>query len=341
MIWAVADGRGSDVEVSRLRADQQASLAVVETLIRETEVDLASVRSLTGDEREQVVADLTDTLQSLIGVADRVRGTASPVRQPDAAVAPEEPAEVELQASWASGLIVVWAGGRGRSAESHDEVSARLEAVGAAPAGWQAHPGVRLPGGSTADSHAIALQDALGWLVSIGAGHRADEVGASLRWLGRVAYEGVRLTASGSIVPTIRARSAPRSQQAQQATAEVRWRPALVDSPTIAALAAAMPGPVAIIGRESGRAMTTAVLTAVVEAIVAESVERMELPAAPPTVRSPRDMQDAVIAGMDGSPFQAPKRLIDDACPTPSSAGHVASPSASRPEAHRAARCAR
>ncbi|MGI9052618.1 MAG: DEAD/DEAH box helicase [Ilumatobacteraceae bacterium] len=219
------------------------------------------------------------------------------------------PGEVELQASWSAGSVVVWAGGPGRLAESHEEVSARLEAVGAAPVGWQAHSGVRLPGGLTADSHAIALADALGWLVSIGAGHRADEVGGSLRWLGRVAFEGVRLTASGSIVPTVRARPGPREQQV---TAEVRWRPALVDTPTIAALAAAMPGPVAIIGRESGRATTIAVLTAVVAAIVAEGVERMVLPAAPPSVRSPRDLQDAVIAGMDGSPFEGPKRLIDE-----------------------------
>ena len=85
-----------------------------------------------------------------------------------------------------------------------------------------------------------------------------------------------------------------------------------MDTPTIAALAAAMPGPVAIIGRESGRSTTIAVLTAVVEAIVAEGVERMELPAAPPSVLSPRDVQDAVIAGMDGSPFQGPRRFIDD-----------------------------
>ena len=217
--------------------------------------------------------------------------------------------EVELQASWSAGKVVIWAGGRGRPAESHDEVSARLEAVGAAPVGWQAHPGVRLPDGSTADSHAIALADALGWLVSIGAGHRADEVGASLRWLGRVAYEGVRLTASGSIVPTLRVRAGARGPQV---TAEVRWRPALVDTPTIAALAAAMPGPVAMIGRENGRSTTIAVLTAVVEAIVAEGVERMELPAAPPSVISPRDVQDAVIAGMDGSPFHGPRRFIDD-----------------------------
>ena len=258
-----------------------------------------------------MVADLTETVQSLRNVAARLRPPTLPQQGSPGADAPRGAVrgEVELQASWSAGKVVIWAGGAGHSAESHDEVSARLEAAGAAPVGWQAHPGVRLPGGSTADSHAIALADALGWLVSIGAGHRADEVGGSLRWLGRVAYEGVRLTASGSIVPTLRVRAGPRGPQV---TAEVRWRPALVDTPTIAALAAAMPGPVAILGRENGRSTTIAVLTAVVEAIVAEGVERMELPAAPPSVISPRDVQDAVIAGMDGSPFQGPRRFIDD-----------------------------
>ena len=160
------------------------------------------------------------------------------------------PGEVELHASWSAGTVVVWAAGRGRPAESHDEVSARLEAIGAAPVGWQPHPGVRLPGAAKADAHAIALEDALGWLVSIGVGHRADEVGASLRWLGRVAYEGVRLAATGSIVPTLRVRSGGRGQRV---TAEVRWRPALVDSPALTALAAAMPGTVALIDRDERR----------------------------------------------------------------------------------------
>ena len=92
----------------------------------------------------------------------------------------------------------------------------------------------------------------------------------------------------------------------------MRWQPALVDTPSIAALAAGMPGPVAMISGENGRSTTIAVLTAVVEAIVAEGVERMELPAAPPVLMSPRDVQDAVIAGMDGSPFHGPRRFIDD-----------------------------
>ncbi len=311
VIWRVADGRGSNDDVARLRADQQTSLAVLDALIRATDADLGSVRSLTGAERDQVVADVTETLQSLREVAARLRRPAPPERGPDDADAPRAVVvgEVELQGSWSGGNVVVWAGGAGRSAETHDQVSGRLEAVGAAPVGWQAHAGVRLPDGSRADSHAIALADALGWLVSIGAGHRAGEVGASLRWLGRVAYEGVRLTASGSIVPTVRVHPGARGQPA---TAEVRWRPALVDTPTIAALAAAMPGTVAIVDRQSSSATTMAVLTAVVEAIVAEGVDRMELPAAPPAVASPRDLQDAVIAGIDGSPFQGPRRLIEE-----------------------------
>jgi hypothetical protein len=311
VIWRVADGRGSEDDLARLRADAQSSLALVDVLIRATNDDLGSVRSLTGPERDQVIADLTATLQSLRDVAARLRPPTAthPASPTSDIVRAAVQGEIELQASWSGGKVVVWAGGPGRPPESHDEVSARLEAVGAAPVGWLTHPGVRLPGGSTANSHAIALADALGWLVSIGAGHRTDEVGGSVRWLGRVAYEGVRLTASGSIVPTLRALSGSRGPQV---TAEVRWRPALVDRPIIAALAAAMPGPVAIIGRENGRSTTLAVLTAVVEAIVAEGVERMELPAAPPSVLSPRDVQDAVIAGMDGSPFQGPRQFIDD-----------------------------
>lgn len=310
VIWRVADG-GSDDDLALLRAAAPTSLAVVDRMIRATDDDLGSVRSLTGSEREQVVADLTATVQSLRDVAARLRPSTSRQREsPRADPAPDPvPGEVELQASWSAGTVVVWAGGRGRSAESHEQVSARLEAAGAAPVGWRTHPGVRLPGGSSADSHAIALADALGWLVSIGAGQRADEVGASLRWLGRVAYEGVRLTASGSIVPTLRVRPGPRGPQV---TAQVRWRPALADTPTIAALAAAMPGAVAVIRGENGRTTTIGVLTAVVEAIVTEGVERMELPAAPPSVISPRDVQDAVIAGMDGTAFSGPRRFVDD-----------------------------
>ena len=177
----------------------------------------------------------------------------------------------------------MWAAGRGATPESNDELSTRLEAIGGPPLGWQVHPSVALPGGMRADALAIPMKDALGWLVAVGGGHGRDGVGPSVLWLGHVALEGVRLAASGSIVPSLRV---PQRPQGRLVDAAVRWRPALVDSPAIVALAAAMPATVAAIGGGDGRATTSAVITAVVEAIVTESVERMELPATPPSVNS-------------------------------------------------------
>ena len=214
------------------------------------------------------------------------------------------PGEVELQASWASGRVVVWASGRGATPESHDDVSTRLEAIGGPPLGWQLHPSVELPGGVRADALAIPVKDALGWLVAVGGGHGRAGVGAGVLWLGHVALEGVRLAACGSIVPALRV---PQRSRSRLVTAEVRWRPALTDSPAIVALAAAMPATVAAVDGGTGPAITSAVITAVVEAIAIESVERMELPAPPPTVTSARDVSDALIARMDGSPFRAPR----------------------------------
>jgi hypothetical protein len=311
-IWSVADGRGSADDLARLHADERTSLAVLDRLIIDVERDLASARSLAGGERDQVVADLAESLASLRGTVARLRRQttpATPERQPAGHSDEVEAGEVELQASWASGQVVVWASGRGATPESHDELSTRLEAIGGPPLGWLLHPGVQLPGGGRADALAIPVKDALGWLVAVGGGHGRAGVGAGVLWLGHVALEAVRLAASGSIVPALRV---PQRRQGQLVNAEVRWRPALTDSPAIAALAAAMPGTVAVIDGGRGPAITSAVITAVVEVIATESVERMELPAAPPTVTSVRDVSDALIAGLGGAPFRAPAALAGD-----------------------------
>ena len=74
-IWSISEGRGSGDELELLRADERASLSVLDRLILETEEDLAVVRNLPGEERDQVVADFTDTLDfpgfnSLIGLEE-------------------------------------------------------------------------------------------------------------------------------------------------------------------------------------------------------------------------------------------------------------------------------
>jgi hypothetical protein len=303
-IWSIADGRSSDNDVALFHADERASLVVLDRLIIDAEDDVASVRNLPGDVRDQVVADLTDTLDSLRATAARLRPpVAPPATEPEEDL---EPGEVELQASWSAGHVVVWAAGRGAIPESNAGLAARLEAIGGPPMGWQTHPDVRLPGGMSADALAIPVKDALGWLVAVGAGHGRVGVGASVLWLGHVALEGVRLATSGSIVPSLRV---PQRPQGRLIEASVRWRPALADSPAILALAAAMPGTVAAIDGGDARTTTSAVVAAVVEAIVAESVERMELPAEPPSANTAIDLGDALIARMDGAPFRVPAAL--------------------------------
>ena len=71
---------------------------------------------------------------------------------------------------------------------------------------------------------------------------RVDGIGASVLWLGRVALEGVRLAARGSIVPHLEVAS---HSNGRSVDARVRWVPALADAATIDAFAAAMPATVA------------------------------------------------------------------------------------------------
>src|SRR3954451_16197603 len=313
-VWSIASGRGSEGDVARLHADEEAFRRLLDRLILEAESGLASVLSLPDDVRDQVVADFTETLAALRATASRLRpnsnGSVHPHSSSDAPTQASavEIGEVQLQASWSAGQIVVWAAGRGAPPEDNDQLATRLESIGGPPVGWRVHPGVSLPGGHHAEALAIPLKDALGWLVAVGSGEEFAEqqvaVGPSVRWLGRVALEVVRLVARGAIVP--RPVVSTRSSGATEVS--VRWGPALVDNDVLAPLVAAMPGTVVAVGgsrNPNGRAVATAVITAVAEAIVAESLERMELPAAPPSANSRRDLDDAVLAHMAGTPFTA------------------------------------
>ena len=221
--------------------------------------------------------------------------------------------EVLLQASWFRGEVVVWAGGRGARPETNDELATRLEAIGGPPVGWELHAGVPLPDGQRAEAVAIPLSAALGWLVALGGTGAPAGVGASVLWLGRVAVEGVRLAARGTIVPTLRI---GRRAANGAADASVRWIPALVDNAAIDALAASMPGTVLPVERTSSagvrRATVVEVMTATVETIVATSVERIDLPAMPPSANSAVDLADTVVARMDGSPFPVRAALASD-----------------------------
>ena len=314
-IWSISEGRGSDDELALLRADERMSLMMLDRLIIDAEDDLDSVRNLTGDERDQVVADFTDTLEGLRATAARLRPPPPTPPPPATATAtayldddlpimsePWEPGEVQLQASWSAGQVVVWAAGRGAQPDGNDALATRLESIGGPSVGWQLHPSVPLPGGMRAEAVAIPLKDALGWLVAIAGGHEHEGIGGSVRWLGRAALEGVRLVASGSVLPNLKVGGHTENGMVDTA---VKWMPALLDAAMVNTLAAAMPGAVVAVGGGNGRSTAIAVITAAVEAILAESIERTELPAPPPAARSAMDLDDTVIARMDSTPFRA------------------------------------
>ena len=313
-IWRIADGRSTDGDLALLHEDERASIYILDRLMGEAEDDLAGARHLPSAERDLVMADFADTLDSLKAAYVRLRPlpmAADPDASEDEALVYEElvPEPVLLQATWADGHVIVWAAGRGSLPEDNEGLATRLEASGGPPHGWEVHPGVPLPGNVTAEALTISMQDALGWLVAVGGGAMQEGIGASVRWLGLAAVEGVRLVTNGCIVPTLKV---GQKTQGRTGDAHVRWAPALVDSPAVEALANAMPGPVVALDAAAGRPTTLAVIGAVIDTIVGSAAGRMELPAPPPTANTNTDLADSVIARMGGSMFKADATMALD-----------------------------
>ncbi len=298
--WAAADGSATPEQLAILEADPRRWRDVVEDLLEDVEDRLDSVRQLTGPERTQVVADFETELAQLEAAFDLLSKTDDPI----AAIAAADPAgEVRLQASWASGQIVVWAAGPGTEPATADELSNRLEAIGGPAVGWSVHPAVVLPGGARAAALSIPVGEALGWLVAVGGGLGREGVGASVAWLGRVAVAAVRLVARGAIVPTL-----PGSKQPEGRAMDlhVTWVPALVEEAGIVAMAGAMPGPVTALAHADPRNVTLAVQGAVVDTIVRQAAGMLEFPAPPPVVRTTAAVAEAFVTRLDGSSFEAP-----------------------------------
>ncbi len=313
-VWAVVDGRATEADHALVDADADAVVRILDRLIDETEDDLDAVSGLPGDERDQVVADFEDTLDGLWAVRDRLRPPPprpDPPPQPARNGAPliEEPQEVRLQASWADGKLVVWAAGRGTEPDGNDALADRLEAIGGPSLGWTVHASVALPSGARAEALAIPLKDALGWLVAVAGGLGSAGVGPSVIWLARLAVEGARLVASGTVVPTLRFEKKPNDRRADAA---VKWAPTLIDDAELREFAAAMPGPVTAVAAADPRKTTIAVLSAVVDAIITDAARRMQMPAAPPTTNTIGDVAEAFVSRLDGSSFLSPTALAGD-----------------------------
>ena len=175
-------------------------------------------------------------------------------------------------------------------------------------------PRRRRPGGEKAAAVAAPVGEVLGWLVAAGSGEVRDDVGPSVRWLGKVAMWAVELAARGAMVPVLRQRRRRSgSSRGEHASYAVRWTPALVDPDRLADVVDAMPGSVAALDPSvDARAVTRSALTGMVDAIGRDSARRIEVPAAPPVVRTGNDVTEAFLARLDGSAFDAPMRVAGE-----------------------------
>ncbi len=299
-----AAGEATKEQFELLEHHPNAWREVLENLLEDTDEALVRIRSMSGGERDQVLADFEQERVRLAAALAALEGLTS-----DGVAVPEAPGEVRLQASWSSGRVVLWAAGPITQPASRTELTERLRQAGAPSDGWAAAEPLPLPSGARADTEAIGVDRALGWLVAIGAGDDAPGVGASVVWLGRVAVWAVRLAANGSIVPSLHARKRSRNRGSGEpglVEHSVRWGPALVDQALLEEMVEAMPGTVAALDSSDPKALTLSVLSAIVDAIASDAASRLELPAPPPSPRTSADVAEAFLTRVDGSPFDAP-----------------------------------
>ena len=317
LVSAEAAGCATAAELEALAADPHGWEWTLGALLRDTEAALATAGSITGEERDQVLADLADERRRLQAALHRLTGT-EPVADEDEQAGDGDEGDDDptatvavLQASWDAGDVVVWGGNRLAGPVSAEELRALVGEAGGGTVDWGVHRGVQLPSGDRAASVTAPLSGALGWLVGVGAGQVGAQAGPSVRWLGEVAVWATELVALGRMAPTL-TRADKGGANGRHATGKyvVRWAPAVVDGARLRDLASRMPGSVAAVAPppNSPERLCRAVLAAAVDTVCRAGAARLVTAATAQVARSRSDVAEAVLAGLDGSTFTAAAR---------------------------------
>jgi hypothetical protein len=313
-VVAEAAGWASPAELADLECDHGSWATALRRLLYQTDEALAQAHRATGEERDQVLADLNQERRQLAAslaklTGESAGGTNGTVRRaaPEADAAPEEPGVALLQGSWADGRLVVWAAGSQAEALGGDELEALVRQADGGSISWERHGSVPVPGGHPAEARSAPIAHTLGWLVGIGAGQIGGElIAPSLRWLGEVAVWGTQLVAEGKMVPVLRTSTSSGTQARGQGKHRVRWVPALSGRDRLQDLAAALPGAVsALQTAPQADGLCRSVLSAVVDAVCRAGADRLVAPAAVPQATSRVEISEAILSGLDGRPFTA------------------------------------
>ena len=155
------------------------------------------------------------------------------------------------------------------------------------------------------------LDGALGWLVGVGTGLLAPGAAPSLCWLGEVTAWATELVARGRMVPTL-VRSSRASRGGKQGTARytVRWVPAAIERQRLCELSSRMPGAVsALEPAAQSVAVCRSILNAAVDTVCRAGASRLVAPASAPLARTRSEVVEAVLAGLDGTTFNALEKI--------------------------------
>ena len=308
-VWAEAEGRATPEQIEALRAHAGQWQSLLWILLDRAEDALDDANRLRGPERAQVLADLQNDWERLDAALTRLVGPPDG-RHGRGGSGVEGAGIASLQLSWRSGQVVAWAAGHLAPSDTVDELMVRLDKAGAPTSGWQPHAPVRLPTGDRVDALALPIGEVLGWLTAVGAEPGAYEVGASVRWMGRVAVLAVEHVAQGRMVPQLQRHKRRRGEGNDRSQFQVEWVPALIESDELNQLATTLPGAVSVLDTGADpRTVAQAAVSDVVDAICRNAAKRLEVPAPPPDPTTKQDVAEAMLARLDGSEFEAPSRF--------------------------------
>ena len=309
LVQAHLDGFASDDDVALLAQHEDEWVDALDDLLDAAEAALERVRrTVNGPERDLVIADFEDECSRIEDVLFGITG-----EEPEPPSLDEPAAAVgipQLQLSWTRGRVIAWYGGEGQAPGSVETITQHLVAAGASADAWEANEPVKAGSAAEAEALQAPIHSTLGWLVGLGAAGASPDVGASVSWLGLAAALAVRLAAQGRMVPQLEKLSGGDGRAGPRASASfaVRWAPALIDPEEVAEFTRSLPGAVMAVERITDpRLFLEAVVGDFLDVICSDAAARIEVPAASPDPRTEQEVAEAVLARLDGEPFDAPE----------------------------------
>ncbi len=302
--------RPGDSEV--LQANRDAWIRFLLRSLDDIDITIADMQNrLRGTERSMAIYDFELEASRIDAVLGELVGTPEkPVQEVEA-----ELGTAKLQLSWLPDRVIAWAGGHNASPASLEDLEAHLSDAGVSPDLWESHQAAKLPDGSRAEAVSAPIRSVLGWLVSLANPDIAEdlELDVSALWVGAAAAVAVRLVGEGRSVPQLKKTRRPKDSDSplakDAAMYVVHWAPALLEASDLQELTQSLPPSVSVFGQKQDPRLTAqAVVADLLDAICTTAAERLDVPAASPHPRSKAEVAEAVLAHLDGSPFDAPAR---------------------------------